>query len=62
MSQLKNLPAVLIGLSLIIVLGALITPTKTKGQGGNQCFNSHSFDGGPFTPVVTFSGQLVDVP
>jgi len=166
MSKIKNVLTVSLGLSLIVVLVALITPTKTKGQGGNQhplnvnvvnlypaqpfqdeltlpstaekvcvpvprdkglilelvtartfaisnaeghfvlglettaggesvphnivlqrqptgastaffgttqplrvygdpgtelCFRSQSFDGGPFTPIVTFSGQLIDV-
>jgi hypothetical protein len=36
MSKIKNVLTVVVGLSLMVMLAVLITPTKTRGQGGNQ--------------------------
>lgn len=37
-------------------------PLRVYGDPGTDlCLRSQSFDGGPFTPVITFSGQLVEV-
>ena len=42
---------------------SIVQPLRAYADPGTEvCFRSQSFDGGPFTPVVTFSGQLVNLP
>jgi len=38
-------------------------PLRAYADPGTElCFSGVSFDGGPFSPIVSFSGQLVNVP